>query len=98
MLDDSNKKNMDLQFKVREAERKFTDLEGKLKEDLMMARIRDTENTQCVAELTQKISNLEFKVSKFQTTLKKLPFKSLKGASEIKRNSQHQMTPTPFLS
>ncbi len=28
----------------------------------MMARIRDAENTQCVAELTQKISNLEYKV------------------------------------
>ncbi len=27
----------------------------------MMARIRDAENTQCVAELTQKISNLEYK-------------------------------------
>ena len=27
-----------------------------------MAKIRDTENSQCVAELTQKISNLEFKV------------------------------------
>jgi hypothetical protein len=40
---------------------RFADLEGKLKEDLMMARIRDAENTQCVAELTQKISNLEYK-------------------------------------
>ena len=29
-----------------------------------MAKIRDTENSQCVAELTQKISNLEFKVAK----------------------------------
>jgi hypothetical protein len=28
---------------------------------LMMARIRDAENTQCVAELTQKISSLEYK-------------------------------------
>ena len=28
----------------------------------MMARIRDAENTQCVAELTQKISSLEYKV------------------------------------
>lgn len=41
---------------------RYTDLEGQLREDLMMARIRDTENSQCVAELTQKISNLEFKV------------------------------------
>ena len=42
---------------------RFGDLEGKLKEDIMMARIRDAENTQCVAELTQKISNLEYKVN-----------------------------------
>ena len=33
-----------------------------MREDLLMAKIRDTENSQCVAELTQKISNLEFKV------------------------------------
>ena len=46
----------------RESKRKFTELEGKLREDLLMAKIRDTENSQCVAELTQKISNLEFKV------------------------------------
>ena len=39
-------------------------MEGKLREDLLMAKIRDTENSQCVAELTQKISNLEFKVAK----------------------------------
>ena len=48
----------------RESKRKFTELEGKLREDLLMAKIRDTENSQCVAELTQKISNLEFKVAK----------------------------------
>lgn len=49
----------------RESKRKFTELEGKLREDLLMAKIRDTENSQCVAELTQKISNLEFKVAEF---------------------------------
>jgi hypothetical protein len=32
------------------------------KEDLMMSRIREAENTQFVAELTQKISALEYKV------------------------------------
>jgi hypothetical protein len=34
----------------------------------MMARIRDTENSQCVAELTQKISNLEFKNQELTTS------------------------------
>jgi len=32
-----------------------------------MAKIRDTENSQCVAELTQKISNLEFKNQELST-------------------------------
>ena len=51
-----------LERQVREAQRKYADLESRMKEDLMMARIRDAENTQCVAELTQKISSLEYKV------------------------------------
>lgn len=33
-----------------------------MKDELMMARIRDAEHTQNVAELTQKISILELKV------------------------------------
>jgi hypothetical protein len=35
----------------------------KMKENLMMARIRDAEHSQYVAELKQKISLLELKVS-----------------------------------
>lgn len=34
-----------------------------MKDDLMMARIRDAEHAQSVAELNQKISRLELKVS-----------------------------------
>lgn len=37
--------------------------DSQIKDDLMMARIRDAEHTQCVAELTQKISLLELKVN-----------------------------------
>ena len=55
-----------LERQVREAQRKYADLETRMKEDLMMARIRDAENTQCVAELTQKISSLEYKVGSNQ--------------------------------
>ena len=53
-----------LERQVREAQRKYADLESRMKEDLMMARIREAENTQCMAELTQKISSLEYKVGK----------------------------------
>jgi len=60
-LESANKQTIALSAQLRESQRRFVDLEGKLKEDIMMARIRDAENTQCVAELTQKISNLEYK-------------------------------------
>merc|ERR1719232_1468071 len=66
-LDGSKKLEVELQTQVRESKRKFTELEGKLREDLLMAKIRDTENSQCVAELTQKISNLEFKSQELST-------------------------------
>merc|ERR1712223_358464 len=60
-LENKNTNESKLERQVREAQRKFADLESRMKEDLMMARIRDAENTQCVAELTQKISSLEYK-------------------------------------
>ena len=50
-------------MQVREAQRKHADLETRMKEDLMMSRIREAEHAQFVAELTQKISALEYKVS-----------------------------------
>lgn len=50
-------------MQVREAQRKYADLETRMKEDLMMSRIREAEHAQFVAELTQKISALEYKVS-----------------------------------
>ena len=62
LLESKNESESKLEQQLREAKRKYADLEGRMKEDLMMARIRDAENTQCVAELTQKISSLEYKV------------------------------------
>lgn len=64
-LEDKMTHEAKLEMQVREAKRQFADLESRMKEDLMMARIRDAENTHCVAELTQKISSLEYKVSRF---------------------------------
>ena len=55
-----------LQSQLREANRRHVELESRVKEDMMMARIRDAESTQCMAELTQKISSLEFKVRLFR--------------------------------
>ena len=53
-----------MESKLRDAQRQHADLESRMKEDLVMARIREAENIQAVAELTQKISSLEFKVNK----------------------------------
>ena len=61
-LDAKNVSEYKVQSQLREAQRKHGELESRMKEDIMMARIRDAENTQCMAELTQKISSLEFKV------------------------------------
>lgn len=54
----------ELTSKLREGMHKYTDLESKMKDDSMMARIRDAEHAQHVAELTQRISLLELKVNK----------------------------------
>ncbi|XP_077281043.1 ecotropic viral integration site 5 isoform X1 [Temnothorax americanus] len=51
----------DLVAKLREQQHKYSDLESKMKDEAMMARIRDAEHAQQVAELTQKISLLELK-------------------------------------
>ena len=64
-LEAKNVSEYKLQSQLREAHRKHGELESRVKEDMMMARIRDAENTQCMAELTQKISSLEFKVRLF---------------------------------
>ncbi|KAK0170931.1 hypothetical protein PV328_008707 [Microctonus aethiopoides] len=60
-LEDSNAKVKELTSKLREQMHKYSDLESKMKDDAMMARIRDAEHAQQVAELTQKISLLELK-------------------------------------
>ncbi|RZF32375.1 hypothetical protein LSTR_LSTR001839 [Laodelphax striatellus] len=60
-LEAAETREKDLNARLREQQHKYTDLESKIKDDQMMARIRDAEHTQCVAELTQKISILELK-------------------------------------
>nr|CAD7570155.1 unnamed protein product [Timema californicum] len=60
-IDQAVNRERDLTTKLREQQHRYTDLESKIKDDLMMSKIRDAEHTQCVAELTQKISLLELK-------------------------------------
>ncbi|KAK2584004.1 hypothetical protein KPH14_006462 [Odynerus spinipes] len=56
-----------LAAKLRDEQRKYADLESKMKDETMMARIRDAEHAQQVAELTQKISLLELKNEEMYT-------------------------------
>ena len=62
LLEAKSSSEAKLEGQLRDARRQHSDLESRMKEDLMLARIRDAENTQSVAELTQKISSLEYKV------------------------------------
>lgn len=52
----------DATTRERDHQRRYADLEGKMKEEQLSARIRDAEHAQQVAELKQKISRLELKV------------------------------------
>lgn len=61
-LEASLAREKELTAKLREQQHKYSDLESKMKDEAMMARIRDAEHAQQVAELTQKISLLELKV------------------------------------
>ncbi|KAK9499395.1 hypothetical protein O3M35_002439 [Rhynocoris fuscipes] len=62
-LEVSESKIKEMAAKCREHLHKYSDLESKMKDELMMARIRDAESSQLIAELTQKISRLELKNS-----------------------------------
>ena len=58
-LEDHKRKTFELKSQLRESQIKFSNLEGKLKDDQLMARIKDAENTQNVAELRHQISSLK---------------------------------------
>ncbi|KAF7493516.1 Ecotropic viral integration site 5 -like protein [Sarcoptes scabiei] len=49
---------------------RFSDLDFQMKEQQMMKRIKELEQTQTVAELRQKISSLETKIEEYVTKLK----------------------------
>ncbi|XP_024939464.1 ecotropic viral integration site 5 ortholog isoform X4 [Cephus cinctus] len=66
-LDDALAREKELIAKMREQQHKYSDLESKMKDETMMARIRDAEHAQQVAELTQRISLLELKNEEMYT-------------------------------
>ena len=56
-----------MQAQLRESEIKMVNMEGKLKDERLMSRITEAENSQLVAELRQQISTLEFQKQEIVT-------------------------------
>lgn len=63
LLDDMKQEVKRLNKSLQEETRKYIDLDSRFKEAQMMNRIKDLEQSQVIAELKQKLSNLDVKVS-----------------------------------
>lgn len=61
-LDEALTRERDLSNKAREQQHRYSDLESRMKDELMNVKIKFTEQSQTVAELKQEISRLETKV------------------------------------
>ncbi|KAL1516761.1 hypothetical protein ABEB36_000622 [Hypothenemus hampei] len=66
-LETAESRDRDAAARLLEEQRRYADLESKMQDELMKARISDAEKTQSVAELTQKISQLELKSQEIAT-------------------------------
>ncbi|XP_022235069.1 ecotropic viral integration site 5 ortholog-like isoform X2 [Limulus polyphemus] len=66
-LDETVEREKELQNQLKDEERKYGNLESKVKEEQMMAKIKEVEHTQVIAELRQKISSLEIKNQELMT-------------------------------
>lgn len=66
-LETAEQRDREAASRLLEEQRRYSDLESKMKDELMKARISDAEKTQAVAELTQKISQLELKSQEIAT-------------------------------
>lgn len=69
LLEAAELKDREAAARLLDEQRRYADLESKMQEELMNARIRDAEKAQVIAELTQKISQLELKVTYLLTTI-----------------------------
>ena len=59
----THEKVREMNKQIQEEKRKFIDMDSRFKEMTMMNRIKDLEQTQIIAELNQKLSSFEVKVS-----------------------------------
>lgn len=63
MLEEALEREKDLRTNIKDLARKLDDTESKRKEEAMIARIRDAENIQQLAELRHKIAEIDIQVS-----------------------------------
>lgn len=66
-LDESINREKDLSNKAREQQHRYSDLESRMKDELMNVKIKFTEQSARLAELKQEISRLELKVNIFES-------------------------------
>ena len=59
-----NEKQRETYKQLQEEKRRYIDLDSRCKEQQMMNRIKDLEQTQIIAELKQKLSSLDIRVSR----------------------------------
>ncbi|CAG9761550.1 unnamed protein product [Ceutorhynchus assimilis] len=66
-LENAETRDREAAARLLEEQRRYSDLESKMQDELMKARISDAEKTQSVALLTQKIGQLELKSQEIAT-------------------------------
>ncbi|CAH1785847.1 unnamed protein product [Owenia fusiformis] len=59
LIDESEKREKECLHMIKEMERKSTNVSSKKKEEDMMSRIKDAEHSQAIAEMRQRIAELE---------------------------------------
>ncbi|CAG5122746.1 unnamed protein product, partial [Candidula unifasciata] len=58
-IEEAAEREKDLRTNIKDLTRKLDDTESKRKEEAMMARIKDAENVQMLAELRHKIAEID---------------------------------------
>ncbi|XP_050312138.1 ecotropic viral integration site 5 ortholog isoform X3 [Anthonomus grandis grandis] len=66
-LEEAELRDREAAARLLEEQRRYADLESKMQDELMKARISDAEKTQAIAELTQKNSQLELRSQEIAT-------------------------------
>ncbi|CAL8111503.1 unnamed protein product [Orchesella dallaii] len=81
-LESSFAQNKDYQSKLKEERRRYSDLESKLKEDSVHARIKDAEKSQRMFDLSQVISSLQLKNQELMAEKEMMSARCVSSSSE----------------